>query len=99
MLLPLGACAGKAAGVLMAWHTPTPSPGAALWWCLARVQEALALVGWAAAILRQLDVESTKKAVAKLLECQVGRPLQHACPAWPATCLLCLGCGCGCCMR
>ena len=35
------------------------------------VQEARALVGWSAAILRQLDVESTKKAVVKLLECQV----------------------------
>lgn len=38
------------------------------WLC---VQEARALVGWAAAILRQLDVEATKKAVVKLLECQV----------------------------
>ncbi len=36
------------------------------------VQEAAALVGWAAAILGQLDVGSTKKAVVKLLECQVG---------------------------
>jgi hypothetical protein len=44
------------------------------------VQEALALVGWAAAILRQLDVESTKKAVAKLLECQVGRLSPQALP-------------------
>lgn len=35
------------------------------------MQEARALVGWAAAILRQLDVEATKKAVVKLLECQV----------------------------
>lgn len=35
------------------------------------VQEARALVGWSAAILRQLDVQSTKKAVVKLLECQV----------------------------
>ncbi|KAL4419436.1 hypothetical protein ABPG77_006363, partial [Micractinium sp. CCAP 211/92] len=32
--------------------------------------EAAALVGWAAAILGQLDVGSTKKAVVKLLECQ-----------------------------
>ncbi|PRW50843.1 Translational activator GCN1 isoform A [Chlorella sorokiniana] len=32
--------------------------------------EARALVGWAAAILRELDIESTKKAVVKLLECQ-----------------------------
>lgn len=38
---------------------------------LCDVQEARALVGWAAAILRQLDVEATKKAVVKLLECQV----------------------------
>ena len=37
-----------------------------------RVQEARALVGWASAVLRQLDVAATKKAVGKLLECQVG---------------------------
>ena len=34
------------------------------------VQEARALVSWAAAVLRELDVEATKKAVVKLLECQ-----------------------------
>ena len=42
---------------------PLPAPVA---------QEARALVGWAAAVLRELDVEATKKAVVKLLECQVG---------------------------
>jgi hypothetical protein len=35
------------------------------------LQEARALARWAAAVLRQLDVAATKKAVVKLLECQV----------------------------
>jgi hypothetical protein len=35
------------------------------------LQEARALVGWGAAVLWKLDVEATRKAVVKLLECQV----------------------------
>lgn len=48
---------------------------ASMWGPVHRVQEARALVSWSTSVLRELDVAATKKAVGKLIECQVSRQL------------------------